>query len=220
MRLGNYIKMLMLKNNDLLDKDFYFLNDGDFQDTTEDEINYGNMQSPMDDQNEFKARLFAMKYAKLLYKTQNLKPYSVNDETSKLKKKGWMNFIVLLIGSQGENYLTRVCFTKDVNDNFGLVMDYNKSCTEKVEKIINYQILENLQDNNLNEQMKLAKKNTKKEENKNEKLGKNSPIKVLKNNNNSEPDNLKNAEPILLAKSTKILNNEDIEDLALDQADK
>ena len=61
-KLSNYLIKLMMKNDNIIDKDMYFLENQDFTFGNED-INYSSMQLK-DDDNEFKARVFALKWAK------------------------------------------------------------------------------------------------------------------------------------------------------------
>ena len=64
-------------------------------------------------------------------KYNKLTPYSVDIGEEKLGRN-WNNYIVLLMNSRGENKLVRVCFTKNLMDNFGLVMNTEKYCKKKV----------------------------------------------------------------------------------------
>jgi len=96
----------------------------------QDELNYSNMESSNTDY-DFKARLYAYKYVNVNRKTHKLKPYSVDLGEEQLGPN-WNNYIVLLMNDRGENKLVKVCFTKSLRDNFGLVLKFEKSCEDKV----------------------------------------------------------------------------------------
>lgn len=95
-----------------------------------DELNFSNMESK-DQDSEFKARLYAYKYVNMNRKANKLTPYSVDLGEEKLGRN-WNNYIVLLMNDRGENKLVKVCFTKNLMDNFGLVMNTDKNCKNKV----------------------------------------------------------------------------------------
>ena len=61
MRLGNYLRRLMLKNNNLIGKKIIFLDSGDFNVENED-INYTDMNTDGDNDVDFKSRIFALKW--------------------------------------------------------------------------------------------------------------------------------------------------------------
>jgi hypothetical protein len=94
-----------------------------------------------DNDDEFRARLFAYKAANKPGSRRVLKPYTVSDGNETLDKM-WKNFLVLLINDKGDNKLTKVCFPKDIQDNFAIVTGINNSCGEKIEKIKSYKIME------------------------------------------------------------------------------
>jgi len=94
-----------------------------------------------DDDNEFRARLFAFKWGRDNYRKGELKPYTVSEGNEQMDKH-WKNYLVLLMGKGGENKLTKVCFPADVEDNFAIVTGLNKECTPKVNKIREYKILD------------------------------------------------------------------------------
>lgn len=96
----------------------------------DDELNFSSMEVK-DQENEFKARLYAYKYVNMKRTSNKLTPYSVDLGEEKLGKN-WSNYIVLLMNERGENKLVRVCFTKNLVDNFGLVMNTDKNCKKKV----------------------------------------------------------------------------------------
>ena len=61
MRLGNYLRRLMLKNNDLIGNKIVFLDNMDFKIENED-INYMDMNTKGENDVDFKARIFALKW--------------------------------------------------------------------------------------------------------------------------------------------------------------
>jgi hypothetical protein len=113
----------------LIDDEYVFIDNSDFE-MENDELNFSNLETK-DQDNEFKARLYAYKYVNLNRKTNKLTPYSVDIGEEKLGSN-WNNYVVLLMNNRGENKLVRVCFTKNLVDNFGLVMNTNKNCKIKV----------------------------------------------------------------------------------------
>ena len=122
----------------MIDNEYVFIDNSDFE-MEGDELNFSNLETK-DQDNEFKARLYAYKYINMNRNSNKLKPYSVDLGEEKLGRN-WNNYIVLLMNSRGENKLVRVCFTKNLMDNFGLVMNTEKYCKKKVNiidiKIIN-----------------------------------------------------------------------------------
>jgi hypothetical protein len=142
MRLGNYLRMLMMRNNDLIDDDLYFLDDIDFKLQHED-LNSSKLHLTEEEYHtDLKARIFAFKFGRKTSPKDHMKPYSVTDESRKLRARGWKNFVVMLIGATGENFLVRVCFPKNLQDNFAIVSDFNKDCNDKIDKINGYKILD------------------------------------------------------------------------------
>lgn len=136
MQLGNYIRKLMLKviffiiqNNDLIDGEFVFIENSDFE-MDHDELNFSNLENNNQDY-DFKARLYAYKHINANRKTNKLRPYSVDVGEEDLGRN-WNNYVVLLMNERGENKIVKVCFTKSIRDNFGLVMNFEKSCADKV----------------------------------------------------------------------------------------
>ena len=113
----------------MIDEEYVFIDNSDFE-MDGDELNFSNMETK-DQDNEFKARLYAYKYVNGNRKMNKLTPYSVDLGEEKLGKN-WNNYIVLLMNDRGENKLVRVCFTKNLMDNFGLVMNTEKNCMKKV----------------------------------------------------------------------------------------
>merc|ERR1711957_993235 len=143
MQLGNYIRKLMLKNNELIDESYVFIDNSDFE-MDSDELNYSNMDRK-DQDNEFKARLYAYKFVNGNRKNNKLTPYSVDMGGEKLGRN-WNNYNVLLMNDRGENKLVKVCFTKNLMDNFGLVMDTEKPCKNKIDQIKNSEKSDNQKD--------------------------------------------------------------------------
>jgi hypothetical protein len=142
MKLGNYLRKLMLKNNDLLDNDFIFLEHEDFNLIHNDDLNYSNMQME-DDDNEFRARLFSYKFVKAnqSHMKKGLKPYSISEGTEQVGPH-WKNYHVLMMGPKGENKLLKVCLPLGLEENFALVMNFKKECAPKIQKIKEYKILD------------------------------------------------------------------------------
>jgi hypothetical protein len=95
-----------------------------------DELNFSNLDTINQDF-DFKARLYAYKYINANRQTHRLKPYSVDVGEENLGNF-WNNYVVLLMNDRGENKIVKVCFTKNLRDNFGLVMNFEKSCMDKV----------------------------------------------------------------------------------------
>jgi hypothetical protein len=105
-----------------------------------DDINFTNLQMD-DDDDEFRARIFSYKWARLLSPKSELKPFTVSPGNEDLDKT-WKNYLVLLMGNGGENKLAKVCFPADLEDNFAIVTSFGKSCSFKVNKIKEYRILD------------------------------------------------------------------------------
>jgi len=141
MRLGNYLRKLMLKNNNLIDNKIIFLETNDFG-VNNDDVNYADMNLDGDDDNDFKARLYALKWAKLNFPKLNYKPLSVNGDTNE-KFKDWNILLVLLLGDNNTNKVIKVCFPSNLEENFALVTSFNKSCRNKIKKINEYNLFDN-----------------------------------------------------------------------------
>ena len=117
----------------MIDDEYVFIDNFDFE-MQNDELNFSNLETK-DEDNEFKARLFAYKYVNLNRSKNKLSPYSVDIGDEKLGSN-WNNYNVLLMNERGENKIVRVCFTKNLMDNFGLVMNSDKNCKNKVKKFL------------------------------------------------------------------------------------
>ena len=66
MRLGNYLRRLMLKNNNLIDNKIVFLESSDFNIENED-INYTDMNTDGENDVDFKSRVYALKWVSIQY---------------------------------------------------------------------------------------------------------------------------------------------------------
>ena len=117
-----------MKNDNIIDKDMIFLDNEDFKFVNQD-INYSSMQLK-DDDFEFKARVFALKWASQNNKEQLLKPYHVKSGEEKIEN--WKIYLVLMMGKDDQYVLKKVCFPTRQGENFGLVMDFSKNCKNKV----------------------------------------------------------------------------------------
>jgi hypothetical protein len=125
-----------------------------------DDLNYSTLQMD-DNDDEFRARLFAFKAANKPGSRKSLKPYTVSDGNETLDKM-WKNYLVLLINDKGDNKLTKVCFPKNTHDNFAIVTGINTSCAEKIEKIKSYKIMDDETANEDNEnELKVEEKKLK-----------------------------------------------------------
>jgi len=129
-KLSNYLTKLMMRNDNIIDKDMYFLENEDFNFGNED-INYSSMQI-RDDDNEFKARIFGLKWALSNAREKELKPYHVKEGNEKIEN--WKNYLVLMMGRNDNFILKKVCFPDRQGENFGIVTDFTKNCKDKVEK--------------------------------------------------------------------------------------
>jgi len=141
MRLGNYLRKLMLKNNNLIDNKIIFLETNDFG-VNNDDINYADMNLEGDNDNDFKARLYALKWAKLNFPKLNYKPLSVNGDTNE-KIKDWNILLVLLLGDNNNNKVIKVCFPSNLEENFAIITSFNKVCKNKIKKINEYNLFDN-----------------------------------------------------------------------------
>ena len=130
-KLSNYLTKLMMKNDNIIDNEMYFLDNEDFKFGNED-INYSSMQM-QDNDNEFKARIFALKWAQSNEKQKGLKPYHVKDGEEKLDN--WKSFLVLMMGQEEEYVLKKVCFPDRQGENFGIVTEFSHNCKDKVDLI-------------------------------------------------------------------------------------
>jgi hypothetical protein len=65
MRLGNYLRRLMLKNNNLITENMVFLESTDFNIENKD-INYNDMNTDGENDVDFKSRVFAFKWVSFL----------------------------------------------------------------------------------------------------------------------------------------------------------
>ena len=107
---------------------------------TSDDLNYSTLQLD-DNDDEFRARLFAFKAANKPGSRNFLKPYTVSDGNETVDNL-WKNYLVLLISDKGDNKLVKVCFPKEIQDNFAIVTAINTNCNEKIEKIKAYKIMD------------------------------------------------------------------------------
>jgi hypothetical protein len=137
--LSNYLREMMLKYNKMIDKEFVFVDHEDFATVDPEDLNYHTMQLNKNDDNEFKARLFAFKWAKSNKENRTVKPFSVKESNE--TPHGWRSYVVLLMGN-GVNTLKKVCFPNDLSENVAVVVKFNKNCAEKIEKIYEYKIME------------------------------------------------------------------------------
>lgn len=135
------------------------MDNADFNIENED-INYSYLHQFNDD-DEFRARLYALKWTQQNYKKSKLKPYTVSIGDEHINK--WKNYLVLLIGEGGENKIAKVCFPNNLEDNFAIITLFNKQCGEKIMKINEYKILDNEVTNSGNEKEKEKIKEPKKE---------------------------------------------------------
>jgi len=153
-KLSNYLRKLMIQNNQLMDKSLIFLDHEDFQNINEDDLNYSTMQIHKQDHYEFKARMFAYKWSLLNNKSkEKLVPYSVKPDDTSLHN--WRSYLVLLMNPY-ENVLKKICFPSEIYENFALVTRFDKSCTKKIEKFYKFKILD--------DEAKSARKKEKSEE--------------------------------------------------------
>jgi hypothetical protein len=109
-----------------------------------DDLNYTNLQNE-DSDDEFRARLFAYKWARENVNKISLRPFTVSKGNEDLDKH-WKNYLVLLMGDNGQNKLTKVCFPADIQDNFAIVTNMNNKCENKIQKIREYKILDPTED--------------------------------------------------------------------------
>ena len=123
-----------------MDKSLIFLDHEDFVNVNKDDLNYSTMQVHKQDHFEFKARMFAYKWAILNNKSkEKLIPYSVKpDEDS---EHDWKSYLVLLM-NPNENVLKKICFPAELYENFALVTKFDKSCSKKIKKFYKYKILD------------------------------------------------------------------------------
>ena len=119
----------------MLTDDYIFLEHEDFK-VSGEELNYSTLQMA-DNDDEFRARLFAYKWANMKKGSRSLKPYTVSDGNETLDST-WKNFMVLMINDKGDNKIAKVCFPNEVQNNFAIVTDLNGTCVDKIEKIKTY----------------------------------------------------------------------------------
>jgi len=141
-RLGNYLRKMLLENNNVIDDEMIFINQEDIDEVTKDDLNY-DLQLDENSLDELRARLFAKLWVK--HSNKNGVPYSVNEEV-KLEHmtENWKVYLVLLTNSgsgSDENALMRVCFPVEAEENFAIVVDSEKSCKSKINKIDSFRIL-------------------------------------------------------------------------------
>ena len=117
-----------------------FLNQDDFN-VKNDDLNYTNLQLK-DNDSEFKARLFAFKWAKINLNKKNLKPYTVSHDEEEDLEENWKGYSVLLLNKSGYNKVLKVCFPKQLEDNFALVMSFGNQCNSKIKQINQYRIVD------------------------------------------------------------------------------
>jgi hypothetical protein len=130
-KLSNYLTKLLMKNDNIIDKEMFFLDNDDFN-FENDDINYSSVQVK-DDDNEFKARLFGLKWAMSNSKENRLRPYHVKEGNEKIEN--WKNYLVLMMGKENEYILKKVCFPVRQGENFGIVTDFANKCADKVDFI-------------------------------------------------------------------------------------
>ena len=140
MRLGNYLRRLMLKNNNLLGKKIVFLESSDFSIENED-INYTDMNTDGENDVDFKSRVYALKWVcnfliqvKSNIPKTNFKPFSVTPDANE-KVKGWNIENVLLLGNNDQTKVLKICFPDTLEENFAIITPINKKCSPRVFKI-------------------------------------------------------------------------------------
>jgi len=122
----NTIRKHIKHTQENIDQEIIFLNDLDYH-KTPSKLNYNKgFQDGITD--EFKARLFSYKWAKS--KKLNLVINSVKNSTEKLSN--WKNFVISMSNNRGVKIQKKVCFPQNPSDNYGLVIEVNKKCAEKV----------------------------------------------------------------------------------------
>jgi hypothetical protein len=73
-KLGNYLRKMFMKKNNLINNDVIFLENNDFLNLkNEEDINFCNMVN-FDDNFEFKARLSALSWVRKNFENDNFKP--------------------------------------------------------------------------------------------------------------------------------------------------
>ena len=91
------------------------------------------MQQNKADDNEFKARLFAYKWAKGNLLNRNAKPLTA--ELNSESNANSLSYSVLLIGDNNLSELKKVCFSSEVENNFAIVTRFDIECKEKLKKV-------------------------------------------------------------------------------------
>lgn len=130
-KLSNYLTKLLMKNDNIIDREMYFLDNDDFN-FGNDDINYSSVQV-RDDDNEFKARVFSLKWGLTNSKEKHFRPFHVKEGDEKIEN--WKNYHVLMMGNKDNYILKKVCFPDKQGENFGIVTDFTNKCADKVDFI-------------------------------------------------------------------------------------
>ena len=193
-KLGNYLRKMFMKKNNLINNDVIFLENNDFSSLkNEEDINFSNMIN-FDDNFEFKARLSALSWVRKNFENDNFKPYGVSMDKEMIE--GWKNYLVLMIGNAGKHKLIKVCITTTIEDDFSIVTSYDKKCVRKITLLKRFNLLNDMSLRNRKEAKKIIQKRLKLT--KRNKLVKSKKQVVINNKhselkmNNSLSDQLKN----------------------------
>jgi hypothetical protein len=155
--LNNYLRQMMLKKNEIADDSFVFLTNEDL-DVEANDLNYSTLQTDKKDGDEFKARVIAYKWGNQNLGKGKVKPYSVRLDSENPHK--WKSYVVLLMGD-GVNSLKKVCFPTGTGDNVAVVVKHDKRCSDKINKIYEYNIMEDSNKEEEQQQTKVKQKKIK-----------------------------------------------------------
>lgn len=135
-KIENYLRKLVLSNNDIKNNTIVFIDESDL-DVNPNEINY--ILQKDSDENEFRARLFAYKYAKNLNATTHFTPLTAvhSDEVT---DRNWDAFDILLTGGN-ENEGIKICLNKNREVNFAVAVKVNEKCSDIIAKIEKLKII-------------------------------------------------------------------------------
>lgn len=136
-RIENYLRKLVLQNNEIGDKDLVFLEKEDL-DVNPKDINF--ILQDDSDEDELRARLFSFKYGKINQKEKNFVPLTC-EKSKEIVAKGWKAYDILLIGDKNENLVIKICLNENKELNFAVSVKINENCKEYIDKIEELKII-------------------------------------------------------------------------------
>lgn len=136
-KIENYLRKLVLKNNEISDKVIVFIEKEDL-DVNPKDINFILQNDSNED--ELRARLFSFKYGKTNQKDKNYVPLTC-EKSKEIVKEDWKAYDILLLGDNNENLVIKVCLNKNKELNFAISIKINENCKKYIDKIEKLKII-------------------------------------------------------------------------------